>query len=43
MLDIMYEVPSCEDLEEVVITEAMVTEGVTEGLDLVELLKASAG
>ena len=43
MLDIMYEVPSCEDLEEVVITEAMVTEGVTEGLELVELLKASAG
>ena len=43
MLDIMYEVPSCEDLEEVVITEEMVTEGMTEGLELVELLKASAG
>jgi len=41
MLDIMYEVPSCEDLKEVVITEEIIRNGVEGVLDIAQPLPAS--
>ncbi len=41
MLDIMYEVPSCEDLTEVVITEEIIRNGVEGVLEIAQPLPAS--
>ncbi len=41
MLDIMYEVPSCDDIKEVVITEEIIRQGLGDALEVAQALPAS--
>jgi ATP-dependent Clp protease ATP-binding subunit ClpX len=41
MLDIMYEVPSCDDIKEVLITEEIIRQGLGDALEVAQALPAS--